>query len=39
MGLDTKTNWLITRQSQCDFNFDFEFFVGLEPQADDRSND
>jgi hypothetical protein len=24
MGLDTKTSWLTDRQSQCDFNFDFE---------------
>jgi hypothetical protein len=25
MGLDTKTYWLIDRQSQCDFDFDFDF--------------
>jgi hypothetical protein len=24
MGLDTKTYWLTDRQSQCDFDFDFE---------------
>jgi hypothetical protein len=24
MGLDTKTDWVIDRQSQCDFDFDFE---------------
>jgi hypothetical protein len=24
MGLDTKTDWLTDRQSQCDFDFDFE---------------
>jgi hypothetical protein len=24
MGLDTKTYWLIDRQSQCDFEFDFD---------------
>jgi hypothetical protein len=23
MGLDTKTDWLTDRQSQCDFDFDF----------------
>jgi hypothetical protein len=24
MGLDTKTYWLTDRQSQCNFNFDFD---------------
>jgi hypothetical protein len=24
MGLDTKTYWLTDRQSQCDFDFDFD---------------
>jgi hypothetical protein len=24
MGLDTKTYWLTVRQSQCDFDFDFD---------------
>jgi hypothetical protein len=24
MGLVTKTDWLIDRQSQCDFDFDFD---------------
>jgi hypothetical protein len=24
MGLDTKTYWLADRQSQCDFDFDFD---------------
>jgi hypothetical protein len=24
MGIDTKTYWLTDRQSQCDFDFDFE---------------
>jgi hypothetical protein len=24
MGLDTKTYWLTDRQSQCDFDFDYE---------------
>jgi hypothetical protein len=24
MGLDTKTYWLIDRQSQCNFDFDFD---------------
>jgi hypothetical protein len=24
MGLDTETYWLTDRQSQCDFDFDFE---------------
>jgi hypothetical protein len=28
MGIDTKTYWLTDRQSQCDFNFDFEESVG-----------
>jgi hypothetical protein len=27
MGLDTKTYCLPDRQSQCDFNFGFDFFV------------
>jgi hypothetical protein len=27
MGLDTKTYWLTDRQSQCDFDFDFEVTV------------
>jgi hypothetical protein len=26
MGLDTKTYWLTDRQSQCNFDFDFEIF-------------
>jgi hypothetical protein len=25
MGLDTKTYWLTDRQSQCNFDFDFDF--------------
>jgi hypothetical protein len=25
MGLDTKIYWLTDRQSQCDFNFDFDY--------------
>jgi hypothetical protein len=25
MGLDTKTYWLTDRQSQCDFDFEFDF--------------
>jgi hypothetical protein len=27
MGLDTKTYWLTDRQSQCDFDFDFDSSV------------
>jgi hypothetical protein len=29
MGLDTKTYWLIERQSQCDFDFKFELLGQL----------
>jgi hypothetical protein len=27
MGLDTKTYWLTDRQSQCNFDFDFEVTI------------
>jgi hypothetical protein len=30
-GLDTKTNRLIDRQSQCDFDFDFDLTNALNP--------
>jgi hypothetical protein len=29
MGLDTKTYWLTDRQSQCDFDFDFDRIRGI----------
>jgi hypothetical protein len=29
MGLDTKTYWLTDRQSQCDFDSDFDFAWSL----------
>jgi hypothetical protein len=29
-GLDTKTYWLTDRQSQCNFDFDFEVSIKLE---------
>jgi hypothetical protein len=29
MGLDTKTYWLTDRQSQCDFDFDFDSSIQL----------
>jgi hypothetical protein len=32
MGLDAKTYWLTDRQSQCDFDFDFELRDGARRQ-------
>jgi hypothetical protein len=29
MGLDTKTYWLTARQSQCDFDLDFELGLNI----------
>jgi hypothetical protein len=34
MGLDTKTHWLTDRQSQCDFDFDFEWLTDRQSQCD-----
>jgi hypothetical protein len=36
MGLDTKTYWLTDRQSQC--NFDFDFDKSTTPQLSDSKN-
>jgi hypothetical protein len=30
MGLDTKTYWLTDRQSQCEFDFDFNLISNIE---------
>jgi hypothetical protein len=32
MGLDTKTYWLTDRQSQCNFDFDFDKKGGLKSE-------
>jgi hypothetical protein len=37
MGLDTKTNWLTGRQSQCDYDFDLQSVVELEAEWKEAS--
>jgi hypothetical protein len=39
MGLDTKTYWLIDRQSQCNFDFDFDFDNELVVRIERASGD
>jgi hypothetical protein len=38
MGLDTKTYWLTDRQSQCDFDFDFDLLAAsIQERRDPRT--